>query len=511
MPRILFITVDEQRFDALGCTGGAIAKTPVLDGLAREGLNYRRAYVNNVVCMPSRATMLTGQYASTHGVIQNGRDLPLDAPSFAQHLKDELGWSTALIGKSHLQPHVLRPDLGAPKTNWETTAASRGDEGPYRGFDKVLLSSHGLGAIKNHYQAWLEVHRPELVDCYLRQVAPGGGLNLTPGGDTGAIQVHRNEIPSEHYHSHWLADRTIEWIDDREVDENWFCWLSFGDPHHPFQPPAEELHRVDWRDVPLPAGCPPDEATLQRVLESKPRHWLDFYNGTQYPATEIPRGFVPKELTHPQIREINARVHVMNEVIDDAIGRVLRHLEARGEIEETHIVYCSDHGSMQGDCNLLFKGPFHVDSMMRVPLIWRPARSAEIAPAELWDPVSMVDLAPSFFNIAGLTPGDWMEGAPLPTEAGRREAVFVEWNQDSPDAHIAIDTVVTRDHICSVYRLTRDYPDGGGELYVSKDDPQQWWNRWDDPAYAALRITLTDRVEAMKPVPGGVAPLYGYA
>ena len=79
--KILFITTDQQRYDALGCNGGTIARTPVVDGLAADGIRYERAYNQNTVCMPARSTMLTGQYVRTHGVIANGVPLPDDAPS----------------------------------------------------------------------------------------------------------------------------------------------------------------------------------------------------------------------------------------------------------------------------------------------------------------------------------------------------------------------------------------------------------------------------------------------
>ncbi len=78
---ILFVTTDQQRYDALGCNGGTIARTPVVDGLAAEGIRYERAYNQNTVCMPARSTMLTGQYVRTHGVVANGIPLPVDAPS----------------------------------------------------------------------------------------------------------------------------------------------------------------------------------------------------------------------------------------------------------------------------------------------------------------------------------------------------------------------------------------------------------------------------------------------
>ena len=103
---ILFITVDQQRFDAIGVLGGTIARTPVLDALGRDGVVFPRAFVHNVVCMPSRATMLTGQYPRTHGVIANGIPLPDNAPSVADHLRTAAGYRTALIGKAHFDPHL---------------------------------------------------------------------------------------------------------------------------------------------------------------------------------------------------------------------------------------------------------------------------------------------------------------------------------------------------------------------------------------------------------------------
>ena len=74
--KILFITTDQQRYDAIGCNGGTIARTPVVDRLAAEGINYRRAYNQNTVCTPARSTMLTGQYVRTHGVVANGIPSP---------------------------------------------------------------------------------------------------------------------------------------------------------------------------------------------------------------------------------------------------------------------------------------------------------------------------------------------------------------------------------------------------------------------------------------------------
>ena len=102
--KILFITTDQQRYDALGCNGGQIARTPVIDEVAASGINYSRAHNQSVVCMPARSTMLTGQYVRTHGVVANGIPLPEDAPSVAQYLADNAGYRTALMGKAHFDP-----------------------------------------------------------------------------------------------------------------------------------------------------------------------------------------------------------------------------------------------------------------------------------------------------------------------------------------------------------------------------------------------------------------------
>ena len=162
--KILFITTDQQRFDALGCNGGEIARTPVVDALAAAGINYQRAHNQNVVCMPARSTMLTGQYVRTHGVYANGVPLPQDAPSVARVL-GEAGYRTALIGKAHFEPAT---DFDG---RWpENTFGRRGRElsyGPHRGFEHLELAMHGPLAFW-HYGTWLRSEHP----CWTHLTSP---------------------------------------------------------------------------------------------------------------------------------------------------------------------------------------------------------------------------------------------------------------------------------------------------------------------------------------------------
>src|SRR6476469_6076938 len=249
--KILFVTTDQQRYDTLGCDGGTLARTPVVDGLAGSGIRYERAIPQSVVCMPSRATILTGQHPTTHGVWMNGVPLPVDAPSVADVLHDA-GYRTALIGKAHFEP-FLDPFLRFTE-NALGRAGTTPPLGTHRGFEHLEFATHGaMGPW--HYALWLQAEHPEAAGMFYAAIDPDLQVNAAGGGDTGAPQVHVNNVPTGWYHTDWVADRTIAWLDSVDADDDWFCWMSFPDPHHPWDPPESEMGRIDWHDVPLPAGC----------------------------------------------------------------------------------------------------------------------------------------------------------------------------------------------------------------------------------------------------------------
>jgi arylsulfatase A-like enzyme len=499
---ILFITTDQQRYDALGCNGGRIARTPVADRLAATGINFRRAHNQNVVCMPARSTMLTGQYVRTHGVFANGVPLPADAPSVAAHLRDKAGYRTALIGKAHFEPAF---DL---KGKWfENRMAAEGSTGPFRGFEHLELAMHGpMG--RWHYSLWLQQNYPQEIDGFAPLLSARGG------GDTGAPEVAYNPIPREHYHTDWVAERTLAFLDSLDDGADWFVWMSFPDPHHPWDPPASEARRVAWRDLDLPAGHPGSDEKIRQILAQKPRHWLEWYEGRFRNNEGGPMTFLPCQLTHDQIREVNALTHVENELIDQACGRVLRRIAARGWDTDTDVFFTTDHGELQGDFGLLYKGPYHVDALMHIPMIWRPAPSAGVAPAEIAEPVGQLDLAPTFCQIADVPVADWMQGAPLPTAPGSgRQRVITEWDSQFAQIGMHLRTIYRDGYVCTVYEpSTRDagydlarvlrafglelpipdirYDGTEGELYDLREDPLQWRNLWNEVGAAALKSDL---------------------
>ncbi len=507
--KILFVTTDQQRYDTIGCNGGAVARTPVIDGLAAQGIRYERAVPQSVVCMPSRSTMLTGQYPTTHGVWMNGVPLPVDAPSVAAELQRS-GYRTALIGKAHFQPFIdpfARFAENRIAGSGAETAQSPwrdGTVGPHRGFEHLEFATHGAAG-SLHYAQWLQQNHPEAVAMFYPALDGSFYVNSAGGGASGAPQVHDNPVPKEWYHTDWVADRTVNWLDSLAADDDWFCWMSFPDPHHPWDPPASELGRVNPDDVPLPAGYPTDRAERERILDGKPRHWRMWYDGELVSNYEAPKQWVPATLTDDQVREINARNAVECELIDEALGRVMQTIAARGWSDDVDVIFTTDHGEFQGDFGLMFKGPFHIDALMRLPLVWRPAPSLGVTPAVVTRPVGLVDLAPTFSEIAGLVPNEWMQGKRLPTDDSDADArghdkVLTEWDSELFGVGVYVRTITQDNWVCSAYKAGYVHDGTEGELYNLSEDPLQQRNLWDDSSAAAMRSDLVADLWDSQPV-----------
>ena len=273
------------------------------------------------------------------------------------------------------------------------------------------------------------------------------------------------------------------------------------------------MHRIDWRDVPLPAAYPESASDRERILDAKPRHWRQWYDGTLVSNYEAPKEWVPATLTADQVREVNARNAIECELIDEALGRVLGHVAARGWDADTDVVFTTDHGELQGDLGLLFKGPYHVDGLMRLPLIWRPAPSADVTPAVVNAPVGLVDLAPTFCAIAGVDAPDWMEGSALPADdadAAARgfERVLTEWDSELFGVGVHLRTITRDGWVCTTYAPGTVHDGTEGELYRLDDDPHQFENRWDDP-HAPHAARRSPRGSAREPARAPIAAARG--
>ncbi len=496
--KILLVTTDQQRYDTLGCNGGALSRTPVVDGLAADGIRYERAIPQSVVCMPSRSTILTGQHPSTHGVWMNGVPLPADAPSVATLLNDH-GYRTALVGKAHFEPY-MDPFMRFPENAMAVNGPTP-EGGTHRGFEHLEFATHGVAG-STAYARYIQTEHPEATGLFYAAIDADFQVNAAGGGDTGAPQVHVNTVPKDWYHTDWVAERTIAWLDSLHADADWFCWMSFPDPHHPWDPPEAEVSRVPWREVPLPAGYPETAAEREAILDGKPRHWRQWYDGTLVSNFEAPPDWVPATMTADQVREVNARNAVEVELIDEALGRVMAAIGARGWSDDTDVLFTTDHGELQGDFGLLFKGPYHVDGLMRLPLVWRPAPNAGVTPATVTTPVGLVDLAPTFCAIAGIDPASWMQGGPLPVDGtGGAERVLTEWDSELFGVGVHLRTITRDGWVCTAYLPGTVHDGTEGELYSLADDPLQRANRWDDPACVAIRRDLLADLWDSQPEP----------
>jgi len=252
-PNILLITSDQQRADCFGFENAHI-KTPHLDRLAREGTRFSACITPNLVCQPSRASILTGQLPLTHGVWDNGVDLDpaVGERGFAGTLA-RAGYATALIGKAHFSTKATFNPTGTPECGRSGAQYSADWRGPYMGFGHVELAT--LGHFDNpmplerppvgHYERWL-----------LAREAGEEALRLhaaSAGPDTGgAAQTWHSALPPAWHSSTWIGDRAINWLNARDKSKPFCLWASFPDPHQPFDCPAPWSLMYDPRDVVLP-------------------------------------------------------------------------------------------------------------------------------------------------------------------------------------------------------------------------------------------------------------------
>lgn len=482
---ILLITTDQHKAATIGAYGDPLGATPNLDRLAAEGTRFPRCRTQNPFCQPARATMLTGVHPSTHGVIRNGIDLPEDAErdSLATHLA-AAGYATALFGKAHFASYFPDFPTGSPECVTDSAYVPENWFGPYFGFQHVEMVTdvHNIRLAPAMGQWNWGFGPPPMGLHYARHLFRDGRergferLRLmqpeAAGRSWDHTQTWKNQLPEEDHHTTWIADRAIDWL--RRVDKPFFAWVSFPDPHHPFDPPRPWCDRYDPADMQqvLPKAHPEE-------FERKPSfhlQWTQGFRGTPFewanPGWAL---FSEREKL-----EILAGYYGMISQLDHAIGRVVRALDERGLGADTLVVFTSDHGDFMGDHQMVLKGPIHYEALIRVPLIVRGAgfEAARVVDA----PVGTVDLFPTVMRACGLEIPEGIEGRPL--LAGERECILTE--DDILRGAMAFRTLTT-----SRYRITRNAHDpDGGELYDHHDDPGELVNRWSDPAFKSIRSDL---------------------
>jgi arylsulfatase A-like enzyme len=500
---VLLITTDQHKATTLGSYGDRLGATPALDRLAADGTRFAQCRTQNPFCQPARATILTGTYPSTHGVVRNGMDLPLAAEcdSIASRL-GAAGFSTALFGKAHFASYYPDFPTGRVESVIDSALVPADWNGPYFGFRHVELVTDvhnirlapdmgrwnwGFGPppLGLHYARYLFRDGHEQGLARLRRMQPEAA-----GATWDYTQTWKNELDEEDHPTTWIADRAIAWL--RRIDRPFFAWVSFPDPHHPFDPPHPWCDRYDPADMGgvLPRAHPEE-------FERKPpfhQMWTQGFRGT--PIEWANPGWAL--LDERQQLGILAAYYGMVSQLDHNIGRVLGALATCGHAADTLVVFTADHGDYLGDHQMMLKGPIHYEALLRVPLIVRGPGFAAGAVVE--DPVGTIDLVPTVLRACGLPIPAAIEGRPVLD--GPREWVLTE--DDIMRGAMAFRTLTTRH-----YRITRNEHDpDGGELYDLADDPGELVNRWTDPALASTRRDILATLDAvMRHDVGRVLPL----
>lgn len=492
-PNILFITSDQQRGDCYGHKGRKV-KTPHLDQLAKEGTRLDAAICPSLACQPSRASILTGLLPLTHGVHDNGIDLDdeVGAKGFAGSLS-AAGYRSGLIGKAHFSTsHTFKP-TGKPECVESSVNFGPDWFGPYQGFDHVELMILGHNWFRPekpprglHFEAWF--HKDGRGDEL-------NALYAENASDThGAAQTWHSKLPTAYHNTTWTTDRAIDFIREHGTGEkrggNPFClWVSYPDPHHPFDCPEpwSRLH-------------PPSEVDLPpyrtRNFEGRPWWHKAVAEGkASGPGAEIRNSYskIPPQ-TDEQLREIISNTYGQIAFIDHSVGRLLLALRDAGLNENTYVVYTSDHGDWLGDHGLILKGPMAFEGLLNVGAL---VRGPGVPAGKVSDqPVSTMDLGATFLDWAGAAPLGPQHGKSLRkviSDGESREFARSEWEllPARTGVGLSLRTVRTR-----TAKMTIDLASGAGELYDLANDPHELVNLFDDPAAGSLKRELTDMINS---------------
>ena len=511
-PNFLFFITDQHRADYLGCYGHPVLRTPNIDSIAARGTRFTRFYVATPVCMPNRATLMTGRMPSVHGVRSNGSPLSLQSNTFVDALR-AAGYATALVGKSHLQnfsefapilkPRAPRPGDQVLDASFSEARKPVAGDGPYDqehparwqaghdfamrlpfyGFEHVdLCTAHG-DHVGGHYYVWLKAQRPDADALRERK-------NQLPH-DYVCPQAYRTPIPEELYPTSYIAEKSCEWIEHYAAGDRgrpFFLMASFPDPHHPFTPPGRYWSMYRPQDMALPesfnAGNRPLARSVAWALEQRE-------NGTAVVTEQAPFAVDEREA-----REAMALSCGMIAMIDDAVGRVLARLAACGLADDTVVIFTTDHGDFLGDHRLLLKGPAHFDGITHVPFIWaepgaRPARSTPILGGTL-------DIAATILDRARINPYNGIQGISLlPAIGGEgaatRDCLVIEDDQQRAVMGFAAPSRM-RTIITARWRMTIAHGDPWGELYDLENDPHELHNLFEDAGHRAVRAELMEKL-----------------
>ena len=525
-PNFLVIMTDQHRADHLGCYGNAIVQTPNIDSIAARGLRFEHFYVACPICMPNRIVFMTGRMPSVNGSRHNGIPLDRNAVTFVDLLR-EAGYSTALVGKCHLQ-NMTSKQVPAAESSEGTPSPELSDASrerrtgldyeaelmhlwrenpdremplPHYGFDFVRLANGHGDQVQGHYTKWLS-------DRHSNPDSLRGWQNALPAPGLRAPQAWRTAVPEELYPTTYVAEETIGFLDayaSGPQSEPFFLHCSFPDPHHPFTPPGRYFDLYDPNDIPL-------SPSFKMVGPDEPPFLTELRQSAAAGRSNT-TGPVPFATTDEQaVKQSIALTYGMISMVDDAVGRILQKLQDLGLEDETIVVFTSDHGDFMGDHGLMLKHGLHYEGVLRVPFIWSDPELEEPAVSSVLG--GTLDLGTTILARAGLSPANGNQGFDIvgATRRGQkpdRYGMIVE--EDELGVHLGrAQGLRTRTFLTPQWRLTLWDGLERGELFDREQDPHELSNLWCSPEHQERKAELIEMMLREMIRLGDTAPLTQY-
>lgn len=477
---ILFITADQWRGTATSYAGHPHVKTPNLDALATEGVAFLNHYSQAAPCSPARAALYTGLYQMNNRVVRNGTPLADRFDNIAKAAR-RAGYDPTLFGYTDVS---LDPTNRAPNDPDLTTY-----EGVLPGFTtRVKLPEH-----ERPWLSWLGQQGLKFGD--------NTEAHLPVGVPPGRISSAPPAYSADQTQTAFLTNEFIRWLDEQVDDRYWFAHLSFIRPHPPFIVPA-----------PYNTMFAPDEVdgfarAEHRVAEASGHPLMEYF--LHYATTDH---FVPgaggrvAELTDAEFRQIKATYYGMIAEVDTQLGRVFDAIMARGEWDDTLIVFTSDHAEMLGDHFALGKGGYF-DQSQHIPLIIRDPAEPANRGRKVEAFTEAVDIFPTLLQAMGVEPTHQPDGASLyPLIYDRigpedwRDGVYWEFDFREVTSQLAETWFEAgpAELSLAVVRTAKwkyvHFPTLPPLLFDLERDPQNLVNLAEDPQHLRTRLQMAERL-----------------
>lgn len=374
-PNILFIYADQYRPELYGAAGAKEIYTPHIDRLAREGTRFSRMWCQGPICRPARAALMTGKYPHQIGISNNlgsGQFNPA-WPNYVRALK-QAGYSTAIFGKTHFN------DIVPGKAFMDMR-----DNAPFIqsfGFDHVIEEpEHSTPIIPLFVSSYSEFLRANgYLEIFQQEMKAVERAGRTPYATVVSSMPQEMDLTS------YLADQTVDWLKKRDRTKPFFAMYGPAKPHYPFQ--ADATWAAYYAGKEMPKG----PRTRLKAYDPAWAKWLD----DRYKHSQ------PEEFDEYELANIRRVYYAMISLLDQKIGELIAFLEKDGSLDNTWIVFSSDHGEMLWDHGITGKFIFQFPSVGVPGIIRPPYGKPKIS--HVSEPVGSFDFNPTLLDIAGLPP-----------------------------------------------------------------------------------------------------------